>query len=98
MRFLLATMATIALLITSCAHHAGEICRTDFGRVIVDNACDSLATLLHIADNGDTLSVWPLHHAVYHYDYGDTLCRFGRCIMLCITMIMVMLTATICQK
>ena len=71
MRFLLATMATIALLITSCAHHAGEICRTDFGRVIVDNACDSLATLLHIAYNGDTLSVWPLHHAVYHYDYGD---------------------------
>lgn len=72
MRPLLILTATIALLITSCAQNSGEtICRTDFGRVVVVNAQDSLATLLHIADTGDTLSVWQLRHAVYHYDYGD---------------------------
>lgn len=39
--------------------------------MILNNASDSLATILHITDSGDTLSAWPLFHAVYHYDYGD---------------------------
>ena len=71
MRFFLFFIVTITLLVASCAQKSGEICRTDFGCVVVVDAEDSLATLLHIADTGDTLSVWPLRHAVYHYDYGD---------------------------
>ena len=72
MRFSLVGIITIiALSLASCARNSVEICRTDFGCVVVVDAEDSLATLLHIADTGDTLSVWPLRHAVYHYDYGD---------------------------
>jgi hypothetical protein len=72
MRFSLVGIITIiALSLASCARNSVEICRTDFGRVVVVDAEDSLATLLHIADTGDTLSVWPLRHAGYHYDYGD---------------------------
>lgn len=71
MRFFLFFIVTITLLVASCAQKSGEICRTDFGRVVVVDADDSLATILHIADTGDTLSDWRLHHPVYHYDYGD---------------------------
>ena len=71
MRFFLFFIVTITLLVASCAQKSGEICRTDFGRVVLVDGGDSTAAILHIADSGDTLSVWPLRHAVYHYDYGD---------------------------
>ena len=72
MRFSLVGIITIiALSLTSCARNSVEICRTDFGRVVLVDGGDSTAAILHIADTGDTLSVWPLRHAVYHYDYGD---------------------------
>ncbi|MCR5453998.1 MAG: nuclear receptor-binding factor 2 [Bacteroidales bacterium] len=66
-------IATIIIthLIASCSNNYCEICSTDCGRVIIADPSDSLATIVHIADSGDTLSAWPLHHAVYHYDYGD---------------------------
>lgn len=59
--------------LVSCGNNkdAVEICRTNIGSVVVANGSDSMATLLHIDSNGDTLSQWPLHHSVYHFDYGD---------------------------
>lgn len=72
MRFsLVGIITTIALCLTSCARNSVDICRTDFGRVVLVDGGDSTAAILHIADSGDTLSDWRLHHPVYHYDYGD---------------------------
>ncbi len=71
MRFIIIVNIIITNLFASCNGNYNEICSTDFGHVIITNSSDSLATILHIADNGDTLSVWPLRHAVYNYDYGD---------------------------
>ena len=62
---------TLALCLASCARNSVEICRTELGRVMLVDARDTTATILHIAHNGDTLSDWRLHHPVYHYDYGD---------------------------
>lgn len=58
---------------SSCVNNKNtiEICSTNIGSVILASACDSMATLLHIDSNGDTLSQWPLYHPVYHTDYGD---------------------------
>ena len=73
MRFRIFLAATaISLLLTSCARNAGtEICRTNLGRVVIVNGSDTTAVILHIANNGDTLSDWRLYHSVYHCDYGD---------------------------
>ena len=59
------------LLLASCVRNAVEICRTEYGRVVLIDGNDTTAAILHIAHNGDTLSDWRLHHPVYHYDYGD---------------------------
>ncbi|MBO7463715.1 MAG: nuclear receptor-binding factor 2 [Bacteroidales bacterium] len=64
-------ITTIALYLTSCVRNSVEICRTDFGRVVLVDGSDTTAIIFHIADNGDTLSDWRLYHPVYHYDYGD---------------------------
>ena len=72
MRFSFLWIATaIVLLLSSCARNAVEICRTDYGRIVLKDISDTTAAILHIADNGDTLSDWRLYHYVYHYDYGD---------------------------
>lgn len=62
---------SIALLLSSCARDSVEICRTEYGRVLLINGNDTTAAILHIAHSGDTLSDWRLYHSVYHYDYGD---------------------------
>ncbi|MBO4773118.1 MAG: nuclear receptor-binding factor 2 [Bacteroidales bacterium] len=61
----------ITLLLASCARNAVEICRTEYGRVVLIDGNDTTAAILHIAHNGDTLSDWRLYHSVYHCDYGD---------------------------
>jgi hypothetical protein len=68
--FLLIAIA-ITLLLASCARNAVEICRTEYGRVVLIDGNDTTAAILHIAHSGDTLSDWRLYHSVYHYDYGD---------------------------
>lgn len=54
-------ITTIALYLTSCVRNSVEICRTDFGRVVLVDGSDTTAIIFHIADNGDTLSDWRLY-------------------------------------
>ncbi len=77
MRFRLLALLSAAFslcLMLSCNGNRVEICRSGIGKVWLYDGGDTTARLLHVSFDGDTLSVWPLYHPVYHYDYGDLNC------------------------